>query len=198
MITLKANLFLFLTALAVLMASASFAQPAQEDLTEAVEIKQEEKIVPLFDEPTHPAIKLSPDKSKLIRMDKVVAKVIVGNPTHLAVLPSDKNTIVLVGRTPGATSFTALDDKGNIVMQRQVLVAPPQNDYVRIRRTCAASEQDNCQETKVFYCPDTCHNVALPTEPADDEASDGPTSAGGEGGETAPPALPNEIDSASD
>lgn len=198
MMTLKTNLVLLFTVIAVFTASASFAQPAQDPLNEAAEIKQEDKIAPLFDEPTHPAIKLSPDKSKLIRMNKTVAKVIVGNPTHLAVLPSDKNTIVLVGRTPGATSFTALDDKGNIVMQRQVLVAPPQNDYVRIRRTCAASEQDNCQETKVFYCPDTCHNVALPNELADDEASDGPAGSGGQGGETVPPVPPNEIDSASE
>ena len=184
--------------LAAFIVTPALAQPTQDGLESAVEIEVENKAVPLFDEPTHPPVKLSPDKSKLLRLEQVVAKVIVGNPAHLAVLPSDQNTIVLVGRAPGATAFTALDGKGNIIMQRHVLVAPPQNDYVRIRRTCAASEQENCQATQVFYCPDTCHNVAINDGEAEDEASDTMEGDGTSGAQSLPTVPPDIVDSASE
>jgi len=181
------------TALLIATVSNSVAQPAQEGLDQVVQVKDDTP-VPLFDEPTHPPVKLSPDKSKLIRLDETVAKVIVGNSNHLTILPSDKNTIVLVGRAAGATYFTALNESGGIVMQRHVFVAAPQENYVRIRRTCAASELDGCQETQMFYCPDTCHNVAFSEEESDNADATAP--AGGSDDAQAPP--PPAIDSASE
>ena len=176
------------------------AQPAQATLDVVLETNNaaDKQAVPLFDEPTHPPVKLSPDKSKLIRLDQIVDKVIVGNDNHLAVLPSDKNTVVLVGRQPGATYFTALDDKGNIIMQRHVFVAAPQENYVRIRRTCAASELDNCRATEVYYCPDTCHNVALTAEDNTGGNTAASTAPQQGSADAIPPAPPNAIDSASE
>lgn len=160
------------------------AQSEEIDTNKGVAVEQQKAPAALFEEPTHPPIKLSPDKSKLIRFDQTIDRVIVGNPIHLAVLPNDKNTIVLVGRAAGATYFTAMNTKGEIVMQRHVFVAAPQDNYVRIRRTCAASEQKECQDTQIYYCPDTCHDVALSGQMAEeDETSEEAPVGSGAGGD---------------
>lgn len=120
---------------------------------------------PYDNQPTHPAINLTPDKSELVRLDRDAGTVIVGNPLHLSVLMDSEKGVVLVGKAPGATYFTVLDDSGNVIMQRHVIVAAPKEHYIRVRRSCAGTDKGNCQETSVFYCPDMCHNVNIATEP---------------------------------
>ena len=110
--------------------------------------------------PTHPPVRLTPDKSELIRLDRKAGTVIVGNPAHLNILPEGANTLVLVPRAPGATYFTALDEYNKVIMQRHVIVASPKEKYVRIRRSCASSSS-GCQPTQVYYCPDMCHEIIL-------------------------------------
>ena len=113
--------------------------------------------------PTHPPIRITPDKSELIRLDKEAGTVIVGNPAHLSILADSATTLILVPQVPGATHFTVLDRQSNIVMQRHVIVASPKEKYVRIRRSCAA-DSDNCMGTQVYYCPDMCHEIAIMTD----------------------------------
>ena len=130
---------------------------------------------------THPDLKLTPDKSELVRLDQDAMTVIVGNPAHLNVMLDTPRLMVLVPRAPGATHFTVLDRDGNVIMQRHALVAAPKRQYVRIRRSCA-SGAEGCQPTSVFYCPDSCHEVqvrddgdtgltSLPETPANAPAS---------------------------
>lgn len=109
---------------------------------------------------THPPLKISPDKSELIRLERPAGSVIIGSPTHLSILADSATTLVLVPQLPGATYVTILDKKGDILMQRHVIVASPKKKYVRIRKTCTADD-DACQPTEVYYCPDTCHNVGV-------------------------------------
>lgn len=110
---------------------------------------------------THEAIKLTPDKSEIIKLDRPAATVIVGNPNHVSVLAESSNTLILVAKAPGATHFAALDNQGNVIMARHIIVASPQKKYIRIRRSCATTE--NCQPTQVYYCPDMCHEIILDT-----------------------------------
>ncbi|MDB2682919.1 pilus assembly protein N-terminal domain-containing protein [Alphaproteobacteria bacterium] len=133
------------------------------DIVPAPSVTQNEYPVSI-DEPTHPDLRLSPDKSELVVLDQAAATVIVGNPNHLSVLPSTSQGLILVGKLPGATHFIALNEEGKVIMQRHVLVAAPKENYVRIRKTCAASTDDNCQSTQVYYCPDTCHEIVIGTE----------------------------------
>lgn len=119
---------------------------------------------------THPDLRLTPDKSTLVRLPHDIKTVFVGNPAHLSVLAESPDLLVLVGKAPGATYFTALDGDGNVVMQRHVIVASPKEGYVRIRRSCinAGGGEDSgggggeCQSTSVYYCPDMCHEVIIP------------------------------------
>lgn len=113
---------------------------------------------------THPTVHMTPDRSELIRLDREAGTIVVGNPHHLSVLIDTSKTLVLVPKEPGATYFTALDGKGNVIMQRHVIVAAPKEHYVRVRRACASSDDDGCQNTSVYYCPDMCHQVRVAAE----------------------------------
>lgn len=117
---------------------------------------------------THPPLRLTPDKSEIIRIPRAVGSVIIGNPTHLNILVDSTNMLVAVPRAPGASFFTVLDERGDIIMQRHVIVAAPTEKYVRIRRTCGENE---CQETSVYYCPDMCHEILIPEESDGESAS---------------------------
>lgn len=139
---------------------------------------------------THPAIKLTPDKSELVRLERPAASIIIGNPNHLSILADSSQTLVLVARAPGATHFTVLDKDGEVIMQRHVIVASPKEKYLRVRRSCAGSEGDNCQPTSVFYCPDMCHEIMLGAEQSDNSAGAGleamPQATGGQPAATEP------------
>lgn len=144
---------------------------------------------------THPPVKITPDKSELIRLEKDAATIIVGNPAHLSVLAESTKTLVLVPRTPGATHFTVLDNKGNVIMQRHAIVASPKKEYVRIRRTCAGSSSEGCAETSVFYCPGMCHEIAVASEASDSSAAASAAAAAEAASSAAtPPAQPEDAD----
>ncbi len=160
------KVFIFALALILLLMPKAFAQNTAStvDVLSASSISADSGIVIDEDAQTHPPLRLTPDKSKLLRLEADAATIIVGNPSHVSVLAESTKTLVLVPQLPGATHFTALDKGGNIIMQRHVIVAAPQEKYVRIRRSCAASEDKKCQEIQVYYCPDMCHKVAMTTE----------------------------------
>lgn len=120
---------------------------------------------------THPPLKISPDKSEILVLDEDAGTIIVGNPAHLNVLADSATRLILVPRSLGATYFTVLDQNGGVIMQRHILIAAPQENYVRIRRSCAG--QEGCTATSVYYCPDACHSVTLPGAEASDTAGDG-------------------------
>lgn len=110
-----------------------------------------------LDHETHPALHMSPDKSELIRLPRAATSVVIGNPAHIAVLLDTPRLAVVVPRQPGATYFSVLDEDGDVIMQRHVLVAAPKKNYVRIRRSCGNSE--DCRPTSVYFCPDMCHEI---------------------------------------
>ena len=120
---------------------------------------------------THPPLKISPDKSELIRLKKDAGSIIVGSPSHLSVLADSARTLVLVPQVPGATYVTILDKQGNILMQRHVIIASPKKKYVRIRKSCNA-DIEGCEPTQVYYCPDMCHKVAVAQEETQSDSSD--------------------------
>lgn len=127
---------------------------------------------------THPPIKLTPDKSELLRLDEPAGSIIIGNPNHLSILADTSQLLVLIPRAPGAAHFTILDRDGNVMMQRHAIVGSPQEKYIRVRNSCAGTGDDNCQPTQVYYCPDMCHSIAIATseDGAAPVSSDGPSS----------------------
>ncbi len=109
---------------------------------------------------THPPIRLTPDKSELIHLEKDAASIVVGNPAHIGVLMDTPQLLVIVPRVPGASHFTVLDIDGRVIMQRHVIVASPKNQYIRLRSTCMGFEEGDCIREISYYCPDICHPIA--------------------------------------
>lgn len=132
------------------------------DLLPLADSTQEASLPPLDGE-THPALRLTPDKSELVRLDREASSVIVGNPAHATVMLDTPRLAVVIPREAGATYFTALDKAGNVIMQRHVIVAAPKKNYIRVRRNCnAAGSAGNgrtCEPTSVYFCPDMCHEI---------------------------------------
>jgi hypothetical protein len=124
---------------------------------------------------THPLLRISPDKSELIKLDRDAVSVIVGNPQHLSVLLDTPNVLVLVPRAPGATYFTALDRQGEPIMARHVVVAAPEKQYIRVRRSCINAEADSgCTAQSVYFCPDMCHEIGITQLGSDDARAAAP------------------------
>ena len=125
---------------------------------------------------TDPMIRVSPDKSELVRLDRDAISVVVGNPSHLSVLLDTSRLLVLIPKAPGATYFTALDANGDVIMQRHVVVGSPKKNYVRVRRSCAnAARGTTCNATSVYYCPDTCHEIDVTQVNQNERPSRAPT-----------------------
>lgn len=141
---------------------------------------------------THPLLRLTPEKSEIINVDTDIKSLIVGNPLHLNVIMDTTKRLVLVPRSPGATSFTALDENGKVIMQRHVIVNGPDEKFVRIRRSCNAASTSgrgavNCQDFSMYYCPEgLCHPVNVITSttyvPANINRSVAPSTGGGSSG----------------
>src|SRR5690606_8543611 len=111
-------------------------------------------------EATHPLLRLTPDKTEMVPLEREAHSIIVGNPDHAGVLMENPKLLLVVPRQPGATYFSVLDKDGKVIMQRHVVVAGPHEKYVRIRRSCAnATRSGNCQPVSVYYCPDMCHEI---------------------------------------
>lgn len=161
--------FILLAALLICAATPALAQDmssgisddnAPVDIIPAASLSSEPSAIET-NGPTHPPVRLTPDKSELIRLDKKAGTIIVGNPEHVSVLAESAQALVLVPRLPGATHVTVLDQFGEVLMSRHVIVASPQKKYVRIRKSCAGSDDDTCQATQVYYCPDMCHEISM-------------------------------------
>ena len=118
---------------------------------------------------------VSADGPALIRLEKDAASVIVGNPVHATALLDSQRMLLITPGQPGVTALTVLDEDGEVILNRKVLVNAPKSKYVRVSRVCAASELENCRQVSMYYCPNGCHEIAIP----------GQDVAGGQSGETA-------------
>lgn len=120
---------------------------------------------------THTPLRLTPDKSELLRLEEEASTILVGNPAHLSVLAESSKLLVFIPRQAGATHVTVLDSQGKTIMQRHVIVASPKQKYLRIRKSCAGSDDESCRQTQVYYCPDMCHAIAPAAEESDAPAA---------------------------
>ncbi len=121
--------------------------------------------MPASEDVTHPVLRLSPDDSKLLKLEHDAGMVVVGNPEHANIIADSARTLVVIPRRPGATFFTVLSQDGDLIMRRVVIVAGPEQNYVRVKNACRASGDDTCRSNHVYYCPDTCHEIVLSQEP---------------------------------
>jgi hypothetical protein len=104
------------------------------------------------------ALRLTSNKNELIRLDKDAASVIINNPQHVNIMLDSPRLLIVMPRDPGTTSFTVLDAKGQVVLEKDVIVTNTQPQYVRVRRMCTPMDA-SCVPTAYYYCPDGCYEV---------------------------------------
>lgn len=103
------------------------------------------------------AIRLSPDRTKVLRLRENAASVVVANPAHASVILDSPKLLILMPREPGTTSFTVMNAEGKVLLERNIIVTGTQPQYVRVRRVCG--QERGCAPSNYYYCPDGCFEV---------------------------------------
>ncbi len=99
--------------------------------------------------------------ARVLKLDRPVAKVIVGNSDVADAAVADANTIVLTGHAFGTTNIVLLDSQGNAILDERILVSIDEGNTVRMYRQT---------ERTVLSCTPNCEEHA---ELTSDTASSG-------------------------
>ncbi|MGB3876193.1 pilus assembly protein N-terminal domain-containing protein [Shinella zoogloeoides] len=94
------------------------------------------------------------DHARVLRLDRPVSKVIVGNAAVADATVADAQTIVLTGRNFGTTNLVLLDADGNAIVDERVLVSIDEGNTVRVFRQTDRS---------VLSCTPNCEQHASKT-----------------------------------
>ncbi|WP_250955688.1 pilus assembly protein N-terminal domain-containing protein [Rhizobium sp. CG5] len=72
------------------------------------------------------------DHARVLKLDRPVSKVIVGNSKVADATVADSKTIVLTGRSFGTTNLVLLDSEGNAIVDERILVSIDEGNSVRV------------------------------------------------------------------
>ena len=90
------------------------------------------------------------DQAKLIKLPEKVATIVVGNPLIADITVQRNQVMVVTGKNFGTTNMIALDNKGSIISESQIVVMSPQKDRLIVMRG---------QETETYACNPDCGPV---------------------------------------
>ncbi|MBW6423531.1 pilus assembly protein N-terminal domain-containing protein [Rhizobium sp. XQZ8] len=91
--------------------------------------------------------------ARVLKLDRPVSKVIVGNSNVADATVADSTTIVLTGRAFGTTNLVLLDAEGNAIADERILVSIDEGNTVRVFRQVQRtilSCTPNCEEHANF------------------------------------------------
>ncbi|WP_245582455.1 pilus assembly protein N-terminal domain-containing protein [Neorhizobium lilium] len=91
--------------------------------------------------------------ARVLKLDRPVAKVIVGNAEVADATVADPTTIVLTGRAFGTTNLVLLDSDGNAIADERILVSIDEGNTVRVYRQTSRSVLSctpNCEQHATF------------------------------------------------
>lgn len=89
------------------------------------------------------------NSARVLKLDRPVSKVIVGNAEVADATVADARTIVLTGRSYGTTNLVLLDADGNAIVDERILVSIDEASTVRVFKSTARtvlSCTPNCEE----------------------------------------------------
>jgi Flp pilus assembly secretin CpaC len=72
--------------------------------------------------------------ARVLRLDRPVSKVIVGNSSVADATVADPTTIVVTGRSFGTTNLVLLDSDGNAIADERILVSIDEGNTLRVYR----------------------------------------------------------------
>lgn len=96
-----------------------------------------------------PLMRVYMDHARVLRLDRPVSKVIIGNAEVADATVADARTIVLTGRSFGTTNLVLLDADGNAIIDERILVSIDEGNTVRVFRQTDRSVLSctpNCEE----------------------------------------------------
>ncbi|MEQ1890340.1 MAG: pilus assembly protein N-terminal domain-containing protein [Alphaproteobacteria bacterium] len=106
-------------------------------------------------------LRVTIDKNHVLRTDRPVETIIVGNP-HIADVSAQSNQLMFIlGRTSGETNILGFDKDGNVVFDKDVTVVPHTTRTVTLHRGTL---------TETFACAPRCE---VEMHPGDDPAKFG-------------------------
>lgn len=79
-------------------------------------------------------IRIELDYARVIKLDRPVSRVIVGNAEIADATVSDAQTIILTGKDFGTTNLVILDNDGNAIVDERVLVSLEAHNTLQIYR----------------------------------------------------------------
>lgn len=94
-------------------------------------------------------LRVSMNHARVLKLDRPVSKVIIGNSKVADATVADSTTIVLTGRSFGTTNLVLLDGQGNAIVDERILVSIDEGNTVRVFRQTARtvlSCTPNCEE----------------------------------------------------
>ena len=104
-------------------------------------------LAPHFAQAQDDMLRVYMDHARILRLDRPVSKVIVGNAQVADATVADPKTIVLTGRSFGTTNIVLLDADGNAIVDERILVSIDEGNTVRVYRQT---------ERSVLSCTPNC------------------------------------------
>ncbi|MCK9993046.1 MAG: hypothetical protein Dbin4_01566 [Alphaproteobacteria bacterium] len=98
-------------------------------------------------------LRVTIDKNHILRTDRPVETIIVGNPFIADVSAQNSQLMFILGRASGETNILGFDKEGNVVFDKDVTVVPHTTRTVTLHRG-AASE--------TFACAPRCESELHP------------------------------------
>ncbi len=89
------------------------------------------------------------NQARVLKLDRPISKVIIGNSDVADATVADAKTIVLTGRSFGTTNLVILDTDGNAIVDERILVSIDEGNTVRVFRQTVRSVLSctpNCEE----------------------------------------------------
>ncbi|MCY0092952.1 pilus assembly protein N-terminal domain-containing protein [Hoeflea sp. J2-29] len=100
--------------------------------------------------PAHAAddvIRVFMDHARILKLDRTISKVIIGNSDVADVTVSDPQTIVLTGKSYGTTNLVILDQEGAAIVDERILVSVDEANTLRVFKQTSRS---------VYSCSPSC------------------------------------------
>lgn len=89
------------------------------------------------------------NSARVLKLDRPVSKVIVGNAEVADATVADSKTIILTGRSYGTTNLVLLDADGNAIVDERILVSIDEASTVRVFKSTnrtVLSCTPNCEQ----------------------------------------------------
>lgn len=93
------------------------------------------------------------DYARVIKLDRPVSRVIIGNSDIADAAVSDAQTIILTGKKFGTTNLVILDTDGSAIVDERILVSLENKNTLQIYRQA---------DRQIMSCTPNCEEFELP------------------------------------